>query len=98
MGPAFSRGGIATYRIGVVGSRNRLWLDDKLMVDDFVLHDPKPTTATIQLEKGHRYALKLEYGQGGTGTKLVWLPILADPAGEAVSAAKQATWWVAVVG
>jgi len=88
----------ATYRIGVVGSRNRLWLDDKLMVDDFVLHDPKPTTATIQLEKGHRYALKLEYGQGGTGTKLVWLPILADPAGEAVSAAKQADVVVAVVG
>jgi beta-glucosidase len=87
-----------TYRIGAVGSMNRLWLDDKLIVDDFVLHDPKPTTTTLQLEKGHRYSLKLEYGQGGTGIKLVWLPLIADPVGEAVAAAKQADVVVAVVG
>ena len=87
-----------SFRIGVVGSMNRLWLDDKLMVDDFVLHDPKPTTTTLQLEKGHRYSLKLEYGQGGTGIKLVWLPLIADPIGEAVAAANQADAVVAVVG
>ena len=87
-----------TYRIGAVGSMNRLWLDDKLIVDDFVLHDPKPTTTTLQLEKGHRYAVKLEYGQGGTGIKLVWLPLIADPMGEAVAAAKRADVVVAVVG
>ncbi len=87
-----------SYRVGAVGSMNRLWLDDKLIVDDFVLHDPKPTTTTLQLEKGHRYAVKLEYGQGGTGIKLVWLPLIADPIGEAVAAAKQADVVVAVVG
>ena len=27
------------YQIGDVGSMNRLWLDDKLIVDDFLLHD-----------------------------------------------------------
>jgi beta-glucosidase len=88
----------ATYRLGLVGSMNRLWLDGKLVVDDFILHDPKPTTSTISLKKGHHYALKVEYGQGGTGTKLVWLPIIAEPIGEAVSAAKQADAVVAVVG
>ena len=57
-----------------MGSMNRLWLDGKLIADDFILHDPKPTKTTVQLEKGHRYAIKLEYGQGGTGLSLVWLP------------------------
>jgi len=87
-----------TYRIGLIGSMNRLWLDNKLVVDDFVLHDPKPTTSTLQLEKGRRYALKIEYGQGGTGIKLVWLRTLPDPVADAVSAAQQADAVVAVVG
>jgi beta-glucosidase len=87
-----------SYQIGVVGSMNRLWVDGKLVVDDFVLHDPKPTTVTMPLEKGHRYPLKLEYGQGGVGTKLVWLPAIADPIPQAVSAAKAADLTIAVVG
>jgi beta-glucosidase len=87
-----------SYRIGLSGSMNRLWLDDQLVVDDLTLHDPKPTTASLQLEKGHRYALKIEYGPGGTGTKLVWLRILPDPVAEAVAAAKQADLAIAVVG
>ena len=86
------------YKVGVIGSKTRMWLDNKLVVDDLPLHDPKPTTTTLQLEKGHRYAIKLEYGQGGTGLKLVWLPILSDPIAQAVSAAKAADVIVAVVG
>ena len=87
-----------SYQIGVVGSMNRLWFDSKLIVDDFVLHDPKPSTVTMRLEKGHRYSVKLEYGQGGVGTKLVWLPVIADPISRAVSAANAADVIVAVVG
>jgi len=86
------------YQIGDVGSMNRLWLDGKLIVDDFLLHDPKPTKATLRLEKGHRYAIKLEYGQGGTGLKLVWLHLLADPIPTATALAKDADVVVAVVG
>ena len=86
------------YQIGVVGSMNRLWLDGKLVVDDFVLHDPKPTKTAVQLEKGHRYAVKLEYGQGGTGIRLVWLRVIQAPIPEAVAAANQADVVVAVVG
>src|ERR1022692_4745223 len=77
---------------------NRLWLDGKLIVDDFSLHDPKPTKATVQLEKGHRYPIKLEYGQGGTGIRLVWLRMIADPIPDAVALAKDADAVVAVVG
>jgi beta-glucosidase len=86
------------YQIGNVGSMNRLWLDDKLIVDDFLLHDPKPTKATIRLEKGHRYTIKLEYGRGGTGIRLVWLRRVADPIPSAVAMAKDADVVVAVVG
>jgi beta-glucosidase len=86
------------YEIGNVGSMNRLWLDGKLIVDDFLLHDPKPTKATVQLEKGHRYAIKLEYGQGGTGIRLVWLRLVADPIPKAVALANEADVVVAVVG
>src|SRR5580698_4880258 len=86
------------YQIGNVGSMNRLWLDGKLIVDDFILHDPKPTKTTVHLEKGHRYAIKLEYGRGGTGIRLVWLRLVANPIPEAVALAKDADVVVAVVG
>jgi beta-glucosidase len=86
------------YQIGNVGSMNRLWLDGKLIVDDFILHDPKPTKATVQLEKGHRYPIKLEYGQGGTGIRLVWLHVIANPIAEAVAVANDTDAVIAVVG
>lgn len=87
-----------SYQIGLVGAFNRLWLEGKLVVDDMEMHDEKPTMTTVQLKKGHRYALKLELGQGGRGTNLVWLPVDTDPTGKAVAAAKQADVVVAVVG
>jgi beta-glucosidase len=87
-----------SYQVGLVGSMNRMWMDGKLIVDDAVLHDPNPQEVTIALTKGHRYAVKIEYLRGGFGTKLVWLPVSADPSFEAASAARQADIVVAVVG
>jgi len=86
------------YQIGLMGSMQRLWLDGKVIVDDAILHDPNPQLATLQLTKGHRYAVKIEYLAGGRTTKLIWLPMSADPLVEAVSAARQAGVVVAVVG
>jgi beta-glucosidase len=86
------------YQIGLIGSMNRLWLDGQSIVDDVVLHDPIPTMKTLHLEKDHRYALKVEYLRGGFGTKLVWLNIISDPVGEAVTAAQEADVSIAVVG
>ncbi|MBS1852924.1 MAG: glycoside hydrolase family 3 C-terminal domain-containing protein [Acidobacteria bacterium] len=86
------------YRLGLVGAMHRLWLDGKLIVDDYTGHADTPTTGTVTLEKGHRYAIKIDYGLGRLGTKLVWLPLIADPVGDAVAAAKQADVVVAVVG
>jgi beta-glucosidase len=87
-----------TYQIGLTGSMNRLSLNGQLLVDDLNLHDPTPASKTLQLEKGHRYALKVEYARGGFGTKLVWLNLIADPIADAVAAARQADVAVAVVG
>jgi len=86
------------YEVGLAGSMNRLWLDNQLIVDDLTLHDPTPATKTLHLEKGHKYAVKIEFSRGGFGTKFVWLNVIADPIAEAVAAAKQADVVVAVVG
>ena len=86
------------YRIGLIGSMNRMWLDDKPIVDDAVLHDPNTQTVEMELTKGHRYAVKIEYLRGGFGTKLVWLPVSKNPLAEAASAARDADVVVAVVG
>jgi beta-glucosidase len=87
-----------SYQVGMFGSMHRMWLDGKLIVDDAVLHDPNSQGVTLPLTKGHRYAVKIEYLRGGFGTKLVWLPVSADPSFEAASAARLADVVVAVVG
>jgi beta-glucosidase len=87
------------YTIGLDGLADRLYLDGKLVVDDSTMHAPQPKTAELQLEKGHKYAIKIEQNLGlGVMTKLVWAPLLADPKGRAVEAAKQADVVIAVVG
>jgi beta-glucosidase len=86
------------YNLGLAGSMNRLWFDGKLLLDDSGLHDPHPKTVPVQLQKGHRYSIKVEYLRGGFGTRLVWLKVLADPLADAVAAAKNADLVVAVVG
>ena len=87
-----------TYQLGLWGSMERLWLDGKLIVSDAELHDPNPQMATLQLAKGHHYAVKVEYQAGGRTAKLIWLPKTGDPLVEAVNAARQADVVVAVVG
>jgi beta-glucosidase len=87
-----------TYEIGLVGSMQRLWLEGKLIIDDDIGHDPNPQSATLELTKGHRYSLKIEYRAGGRMCKFVWLPVGADPLVQAVAAARQADVVVAVVG
>ena len=87
-----------TYQLGLMGSMQRLWLDGKLIVDDSVGHDPNPQMATVELTRGRRYAVKVEYQAGGRVTKLIWLPVSGDPLVEAVSAARTSDVVIAVVG
>jgi beta-glucosidase len=87
-----------TYQIGLAGSNERMWLDGKVIVNDAVLHDPNVQTAQVQLMKGHRYPIKIEFLKGAFSIKLVWQPVGNDPIVEAAAAAKQADVVVAVVG
>jgi beta-glucosidase len=87
-----------TYQIGLMGSLQRLWIDGKLVVDDDILHDPNPQMVKLELTKGRRYAIRVEYKAGGRTSKLIWLPFSGDPLVEAVNAARQADVVVAVVG
>jgi hypothetical protein len=61
----------------------RLWLDDQLLIDDWTDHSEKEDSATVRLEAGKRYRVRLEYFyNGGQGvTRLRWTP----PDGEKVA-------------
>ncbi|HEX3353068.1 MAG TPA: glycoside hydrolase family 3 C-terminal domain-containing protein [Terriglobales bacterium] len=88
-----------TYRLGLDGSLDRLWLDGKMIVDDPKSHDSRPAIAEVALEKGRRYEVKIEYFQGrARGVKLVWTRLSPDPMADAVASAKQADVVIAVVG
>ena len=87
------------YRLGVSGSLEKLWLDGKLLVDDSKGHESRPMIAEVELEKGHRYPIRLEYLQGRSrGVQLVWYRYNPDPISDAVTAAQHADVVIAVVG
>ncbi len=87
-----------TYLIGLSGSNERMWLDGKLIVDDPVLHDPNLQTVSVELTKGHRYPVKVEFLKGAFDIRLVWQPAGKDPLIAATAAAQKADVVVAVVG
>jgi len=88
----------AGYRMFTSGHTNRLWLDGKLVIDDLA---PEGTAAepVIELQKGHKYALRLEsIVQDDGGSELSWLSLISDPLSLALQQAVQADVIVAVVG
>jgi beta-glucosidase len=88
-----------TYRLGVEGRGNRLFLDDKKLVDQTGGWPPPPSIVDVALEKGRRYALRVEsIPRRFASTRLVWMPPQPDAEARAVAAARQADVVVAVVG
>jgi len=91
------------YQLGVAAVDGyRLWLDGKLLVEDWKIHPLSKQTADVQLVAEHHYAIALEYfhSTGGARMQLVW----KKPAREtglllqAVNAARASDAVVAVVG
>jgi beta-glucosidase len=88
----------AAYRMFTTAHTNRLWLDGKLVIDDLAAEGTAPEPV-IELQKGHRYALRLEsVVQDDGGSELSWLALIADPLSVALQQAAQADVIVAVVG
>ncbi|MFZ4759636.1 MAG: PA14 domain-containing protein, partial [Burkholderiaceae bacterium] len=61
-----------TYRFQTVSDDGvRLWVDGKLVIDNWTLHGPTTdTSAAIVLEPGRRYAMRLEYYESGGGATI----------------------------
>jgi hypothetical protein len=52
----------------------RLYVDEKLLINNWTVHSPTENSATISLQAGKSYAIKLEYfeNRGGAVAKLIW--------------------------
>jgi beta-glucosidase len=88
-----------TYRLGAEGFGNRLFLDGKTLVDTTGGFPRPPDTVEVALEKGRRYAIKVEaVPRFFASTRLVWMPPMPDIEDRAVAAARDADVVVAVVG
>jgi len=88
-----------THRLGVEGFGNRLFLDDRKLVDSTGGFPPPPGVVDVPLEKGRRYAIRIEsIPRRFASTRLVWMPPQPDIESRAVSAARDAEVVVAVVG
>jgi beta-glucosidase len=90
-----------TYEIGMGTPNTKLWLDDKLIVDNTVNQDTQrgPKTIEMPLQKDHAYTLRIEQTPSiGTPVRLIWRHVIADPQADAMRAAKDADVVIAVVG
>jgi beta-glucosidase len=88
-----------SYRLGVEGFGNRLFLDDRKLVDTTGGFPPPPSTVEVALEKGRRYAIRVEaVPRFFASTRLVWMTPMPDVEARAVAAARDADVVVAVVG
>jgi YVTN family beta-propeller protein len=54
----------------------RLWIDNRLVVDNWTAHAPTTDTATVTLVAGQRYPITIEFYEAGGGAtlQLQWLP------------------------
>lgn len=87
------------YILGVEGVGNRLFMDDKLLIDTSRNLQSAPNTAELSLEQGRKYAVKIESTPGFfASARFVWKPAIQDARQRAVEAARQADIVVAVVG
>jgi beta-glucosidase len=92
------------YRFGaIVDDGVRVYLDGKLIAEDWTDHAPATVTGEVTLEAGKSYDVKMEYYESKIGAvaRLAWQPPVVktgSPYAEAVDAAKQADAVVMVLG
>jgi len=79
---------------------SRLYLNGKLLVDDWGDHPPTLKTAEIELVAGKSYDLRLEYFEGilGASVELLWQRGEGDPLRRVAEVARGADLVIAAVG
>ena len=79
---------------------SRLYLDGKLVVDNWGDHAPTLKTAEIELVAGKAYALRLEYYESviGASVELLWQRVDKDPLRRVAEVARGADVVIAAVG
>jgi beta-glucosidase len=92
-----------TYALGATADDGvRVYLDGKLIAEDWTQHPPRTVTGQVTLEAGRAYDVKIEYFEGAVGAvaKFVWMPPSSgeNRFAEAVDAAKRADAVVMVLG
>jgi beta-glucosidase len=92
------------YRFGAIADDGvRIYLDGKLIAEDWTDHAPATITGEVTLEADKSYDVKMEYYESKIGAvaKLVWQPPVVktgSPYAEAVSIAKRADTVVLILG
>jgi beta-glucosidase len=90
------------YLIGVrADGFASLSVDGKPVARVFMTQGAENKLGRVHLEKGHKVALDLMYGNSGTGepqAQLIWAKVNTAPSPEAVAAARNADVVIAVVG
>lgn len=92
------------YRFGATADDGvRVYLDGKLIAEDWTEHAPATVTGEVTLEAGKTYDIRMEYFESKIGAvaKLVWQPPVIKtelPYTEAIRVAKQADTVVLVLG
>ena len=92
------------YRFGAIADDGvRVYLDGKLIAEDWTEHAPATVTGEVTLEAGKSYDIKMEYYESKIGAvaKLVWQPPVVKieaPYAEAIRVAKEVDTVVLVLG
>ena len=92
------------YRFGAIADDGvRIYLDGKLVAEDWTQHAPATITGEVELQAGKSYDVKMEYFESKIGAvaKLVWQPPVVNPEppyAEAIKVAKEADAVVLVLG
>ncbi len=92
-----------TYALGSTADDGvRVYLDGKLITEDWTEHAPRTVTGQVTLEAGRAYDVKVEYFESHIGAvaRFVWMPPSSREVtfAEAVDAAKRADAVVMVLG
>jgi beta-glucosidase len=92
-----------TYAVGFTGDDGyRVWLDGRLIVEDWTDHAPASASKKVELRAGRAYDIRIEFYQnrGGVVARLEWeAPRQAERLQEeAIAAARRADVVVAVMG